>query len=69
MKDPRSAGNGHLPDSADPLIPNDDDCAESRRALALLWLADSSPLTAAPSDSLTNIRAGLDLMPAPPQSG
>lgn len=34
---------------------------DSRRALALLWLADATPLTAAPQDALTNIRSRLSL--------
>ena len=37
------------------------DTEESRQALTLLWLAESNPLSAAPEDSLANIRARLEL--------
>lgn len=43
-------------DLEDPLAAEDED---SRRALALLWLAESAPLTAAPPDTLTTVRARL----------
>jgi len=46
------------PELDDPLRNGDE---ASRRALALLWLADSSPLAAAPPDALTAVRARLSL--------
>jgi hypothetical protein len=53
------------PEFDDPLRSGDE---ASRRALALLWLADSSPLAAAPPDALPAVRARLSLdTPAAPR--
>jgi hypothetical protein len=48
----------------DDLVPAEDE--DTRRALALLWLAESAPLTAAPPDALTTLRARLSHGPVPP---
>ena len=63
MKSSRSTAAARPPDFDD-LLPAEADAA-SRRALALLWLADSTPLTAAPADALTTIRSRLSLAGAP----
>jgi hypothetical protein len=57
--------NAPAPQFDDPLRSEDE---ASRRALALLWLADSSPLAAAPPDALPALRAKLALdAPAAPR--
>lgn len=57
--------NSAAPQFDDPLRSEDE---ASRRALALLWLADSSPLAAAPPDALPALRTKLALnAPAAPR--
>jgi len=63
MKPSRSTAAARPPEFDD-LLPAETDAA-SRRALTLLWLADSTPLIAAPADSLTNVRSRLSLAGAP----